>query len=166
MAEKISTQGGSIRVIVKKKTRSLQWKKIYNYEKKNGVEKLQTYKKTGKLIKKIIKKINICYEQMSKYKKIVLLGAPARGVVITNVCQFKDSSLHFAIDDSITKYNKFFPGKKIKVYNWEKLKENDFSNFVLLSWNYKKEILKKIKFYRKKFTLMSPLPLPKITKYS
>ena len=166
LVEKIPTQGGSIRVIVKKKTRSLQWKKIYNYEKKNGVDKLQTYKNTGKLINKIIKKINICYEQISKYKKVVLLGAPARGVVITNVCKFKNSSLHFAIDDSITKYNKFFPGKKIKVYDWKRLNKNDFCNFVLLSWNYEKEILKKIKLYRKKFDLMVPLPSPKIIKYS
>jgi len=165
-AEKISTQGGSIRVIAKKKTKSLQWKKIYNDEKKNGVEELQTYKRTGELIKKIIKSINICYKQISKYKKVVLLGAPARGVVISNVCQFKNNKLHFAIDDSSTKYNKFFPGTKIKVYNWKKLNENDFSNFILLSWNYEKEILKKIKLYRKKFTLMVPLPSPKIINYS
>ena len=49
-AEKIPTQGGSIRVIAKKKSNSVQWKKIYRDEKLKNVHKTLTYKKTGKLI--------------------------------------------------------------------------------------------------------------------
>ena len=86
--------------------------------------------------------------------------------MISNVCKFDNKKIDFAIDDSPTKHNKFFPGKKFKVYNWKKLQNYKNSNFVILSWNYQKEILKKIKNYRKKFNLMVPLPRPKVTKYS
>ena len=165
-AEKIPTQGGSIRVISKKKTNSLQWKKIYRSEQKKNVNKLSTYKKTGKKIRDIILKIENNFKKLSKKNNIIFLGAPARGVVISNVCKFDNKKIDFAIDDSLTKHNKFFPGKKFKVYSWKKLQNYKNSNFVILSWNYQKEILKKIKNYRKKFNLMVPLPNPKITKYS
>ena len=41
----------------------------------------------------------------------MLLGAPARGVVISHVCNIDQKKIDFAIDDSKTKYNIFFPGK-------------------------------------------------------
>lgn len=164
-AKQIQTQGGSIRIIAKKKTKSQQWRKLYSLEIRKKVKNLSTYRKTGDLIKKIINDINISFKKISDKEKVILLGAPARGVVISNVCNFDDKKILFAIDDSATKNNKFFPGKKIKVFDWEKLDKVKCNNFILLSWNYKDEILKKIKLYRKRFNLMTPLPKSKILSY-
>ena len=163
-AERIPTQGGSIRVIAKKKSSSQQWKKIYTNEKSKNVGKISTYKKTGKLIERIIFKINKNFQKLSASEKVVLLGAPARGVVISHVCNIDQKKIDFAIDDSKTKYNTFFPGKKFKVYNWEKLNKSECKNFFILSWNYKKDLLKKLKKYKKNFNLMVPFPQPKISK--
>lgn len=165
-AERIPTQGGSIRVVAKKKSNSLQWKKIYRNEKSKNVEKISTYKKTGKLIERIIFKINKNFQKLSANEKVVLLGAPARGVVISHVCKIDQKKIDFAIDDSKTKYNTFFPGKKFKVYNWEKLNKSKCKNFLILSWNYKKDLLKKLKKYKKNFNLMVPFPQSKISKLS
>ena len=163
-AERIPTQGGSIRVIAKKKSNSQQWKKIYRNEKSKNVGKISTYKKAGKLIERIIFKINKNFQKLSASEKVVLLGAPARGVVISHVCNIDQKKIDFAIDDSKTKYNTFFPGKKFKVYNWEKLNKSKCKNFFILSWNYKKDLLKKLKKYKKNFNLMVPFPQPKISK--
>ena len=97
--------------------------------------------------------------------KAVLLGAPARGVVISHVCNIDNRKIEFAIDDSETKHNTFFPGKKIKVYNWDKLKKSKCGNFLALSWNYKDDLLKKLKKYRNKFNFMTPFPKSKISKF-
>ncbi len=163
-AEKIPTQGGSIRVVSKKNTKSSQWKKIYKNEIRKNVDKLSTYKKAGENIKKTILNIKNTFKRISKNNHVILLGAPARGVVISHVCGF--DKIKFAIDDSLTKHNKYFPGMRVKVYNWKKLKKTEDINFVLLSWNYQNEILKKIKIYKKKFNLLVPLPSPKILKFN
>ena len=165
LAEKIPTQGGSIRVIAKKKSNSLQWKKIYRDEKLKKVHKISTYKKTGKLIKKIISNINKDFKKLSADKKVILLGAPARGVVIAHVCNINEKKIEFAIDDSKTKHNTFFPGKKIKVHDWNRLKKSICENFLVLSWNYKDDLLKKLKKYKKKFNFMTPFPNTKIIKF-
>ncbi len=165
LAEKIPTQGGSIRVIAKKKSNSLQWKKIYRDEKLKKVHKTSTYKKTGKLIKKIISNINKDFKKLSADKKVILLGAPARGVVIAHVCNINEKKIEFAIDDSKTKHNTFFPGKKIKVYDWNRLKKSSCENFLVLSWNYKDDLLKKLKKYKKKFNFMTPFPNSRIIKF-
>lgn len=164
-AEKIPTQGGSIRVIAKKKSNSNQWKKIYKDEKMKNVNNVNTYKKTGKLIKKIISKINNDFDKLSTDSKVILLGAPARGVVISHVCKINHNKIEFAIDDSKTKHNTFFPGKKFKVYNWDKLKKTKCKNFLVLSWNYKNDLIKKLKKFRNKFNLMTPFPHSKIIKF-
>tara|TARA_A100001011_G_C14314645_1_gene847331 strand:+ start:3552 stop:4754 length:1203 start_codon:yes stop_codon:yes gene_type:complete len=165
VAERIPTQGGSIRLIAKKKTKSSQWRRIYRDERLKKVDKISTYKKTGKLIEKIIFNINKDFKKLTSKNKAVLLGAPARGVVISHVCNIDNRKIEFAIDDSETKHNTFFPGKKIKVYNWDKLKKSKCGNFLALSWNYKDDLLKKLKKYRNKFNFMTPFPKSKISKF-
>ena len=105
------------------------------------IHKISTYKKTGKLIKKIISNINKDFKKLSADKKVILLGAPARGVVIAHVCNINEKKIEFAIDDSKTKHNTFFPGKKIKVHDWNRLKKSICENFLVLSWNYKDDLL-------------------------
>lgn len=164
-AGKINTQGGSIRVIGKKKTNSKQWKKLLAFEKKNNVTNLSTYRKAGKLIRQTVNKINKLFSILSKKEKVILLGAPARGVVISHVCNLDQLKIDFAIDDSKTKFKRYFPGFKFKVFNWKKLKESSNTNFFLLSWNYKRDMVKNIKKEKRKFNLLEPFPEPKITKY-
>jgi 2-polyprenyl-3-methyl-5-hydroxy-6-metoxy-1,4-benzoquinol methylase len=166
-AKKIETQGGSLRIIAKKNYKSDQWKELFSREIRQGVNQLKTYKKVSKSINFLIKKIRNKFKFFSKEnKKIIFLGAPARGVVIANIVNFNKKNLLYAIDDSITKLGKFFPGYKVKVISWQELKNYTANfNFILLSWNYKKEILKKVKkFFKKRTKIFIPLPYPKIIK--
>jgi len=165
-AKQIPVQGGSLRVIAKKKSSSNQWKKIYKLELNKKVSKLNTYRKTGKLIKKISNSIKAKFNILTKGKtKAILLGAPARGVVINHVCGFDENKIIYAIDDSKTKHSKYFAGCAFKVFSWDKLKNTKYNNFVLLSWNYKTEIVKKLKKYRNSFKLLIPFPRPKLQKF-
>lgn len=158
--QKINTQGGSIRAIIKRKSSSRQPINFIRKEIEKGVNKISTYKKTGLFIEKSIKNIEHKINLISD-KKLVLLGAPARGVVIMNVCKLNKNNILFAIDDSTTKHNKFFPGYKFKVFNWDKIYQNDV-NFILLSWNYEKDMLTKLKKNLRTQTskIFIPLPMP------
>ena len=75
-----------------------------------------------------------------------------------NVNKFID---HY-IDDSTTKLNKYFPGTKVKVIDWRNENILKCKYFILLSWNYEKEILKKILKYKKNFYLIKIFPKFKV----
>lgn len=101
-----------------------------------------------------------------KNEKIIGLGAPARGVVITNVLQIT-KLIDFYIDDSPTKLNKYFPGTNSKVINWKNKNIINCKYFILLSWNYEKEIIKKIIRYKKNnFYLIKIFPNFKIVHFT
>ena len=70
--------------------------------------------------------------------------------MITNVLNINKFIDHY-IDDSVTKLNKYFPGTNAKVINWSNENILKCKYFVLLSWNYEKEIIKKILKYKKKY---------------
>ena len=62
------------------------------------------------------------------------------------------------------RYNKFMPGVKIPIYNEKYLKDNINSiNYVLIiAWNYKFSIMKKLKKMKKNIKFIIPFPFPEI----
>ena len=126
-AKLINTQGGSIRVIAKKQEQDKIKKTIglLLKEKKRGLNKYYFYKKfSEKLYNKIGKIKSSIHLLISKTKKCLLVGAPARGVIFANVCNLKSySKLLNCVDDTKVKNGKFFPGLNIKVNNWDYIKK-------------------------------------------
>ena len=87
------------------------------------------------------------------------LGAPARGVVVLNYCGIDTKLIDFAIDDTKLKQGKLVPGVHIPVYDWSALESiDDIEVFLLVSWNYKHEILNKLKKYQSTGTLIEYFP--------
>ena len=74
--------------------------------------------------------------------KLVGYGAAAKGMTVLNSIE---ENLDFIVDDSPLKQNKLTPTKKIPIYATSSLSEieTDFA-LVLLAWNFKDEILKKV----------------------
>ena len=98
--------------------------------------------------------INVIKEK----KKILIVGAPARGVVILNVCGIKMPSDAVVIDDTPEKQGKYMPGIHLPVSKWEEVNLSHFDVALMLSWNYAESLLirlKKNSFYGEVFV---PLP--------
>ena len=91
-------------------------------------------------------------------QKLIGLGAPARGVVILNYCKFGPETLEYVIDDTVLKQGKLIPGMHVPVKGWEALDVNPGASFLLLSWNYEREILSKLKSHIRKGTVLIPFP--------
>jgi 2-polyprenyl-3-methyl-5-hydroxy-6-metoxy-1,4-benzoquinol methylase len=169
--ELLKTQGGSFRVYAAHTTYNYKISNYTNNLIKNelsiGINNKIYY---NKLNKSLGKRINLLkFEINRKIKKIkikrykiIALGAPARGVVITSVLNITNLIDHY-IDDSQTKHNKYFPGTNIKVINWRNKNILKCKHFILLSWNYEQEIIKKILMYKKEdFYLIKVFPYFKI----
>lgn len=153
----LQTQGGSIRVFITHINNdykiSSNTKVLFKKELNLGLNKKIYYEKLKNVLYKKIKNLKFKIDKTIskiklKNKKIIALGAPARGVVITNVLDLTKFIDHY-IDDSTTKLDTFFPGTNVKVINWKNQNISDCQYFILLSWNYEKEIIKKLLKYKK-----------------
>ena len=83
-------------------------------------------------------------------KKIVGYGAPAKSTTILNYCDINFKIVDKIYDNSITKINKYTPGKSLIKIEDAKNFKNELSEFcILFAWNHRNEIINKEKQYSK-----------------
>ena len=160
----VEAQGGSIRVYVGHKNQKINKKKINNQvkkEEKMGLFDEQLFKKFYVRImnqKKEMTKI-IGRDIIKKNKILVGYGAPAKVTTFSHVFNLDAQSIKFIVDDNPLKYNKYTPGKNIKIISFEELKKIDFNYIIILAWNFAPSIIKKLRqSIKKPFKIIVPFP--------
>ena len=155
---------GSLRVIAGKDNNlNIEENKILRNERKKGLSKIIFYKNFSKKLNRNIYKIKkeIKKLTLNTRKKCLLVGAPARGVIFSNVCNLKIySNILDCVDDTKAKAGKYFPGLNIKVNHWDSInkKISNYDTAILLSWNYKKTMIEKLKKSKFKGKLLIVFP--------
>lgn len=127
--------------------KKLEFKEVQNFAAKSIVIRMELDNAIEKLI------------QMGF--KMVGYGAAAKGMTVLNSI---DHSLDMILDDSPLKQGKYTPTKSIPIYPISKLNEID-SEFVLvlLAWNFRDEILRKIsRQVNKPFKVLEYFPEVKV----
>ena len=66
-------------------------------------------------------------------------------MVLLNTTNIKNINKIYPVDDTKNKKKNFFPGTNAKVLDWNTKKIIKLNQAVLLSWNYKKTMIKKLK---------------------
>lgn len=165
----LNTHGGSIRYYIKRKTNkrfkiSGKVKNQINKELKFGLGKFSTYNKFSINVKKSKSKlIKLLMYLKSENKKIIGYGATAKAVTVLNYCNIDNSIIDFFTDTTPDKINKYMPGKKIKIYKYNKNILNNVDFAFLGAWNFKNEIMKKEKrFLNRGGKFITHIPTPKI----
>lgn len=165
----LSTHGGSLRYFIKrKKNINIQINKSVKKQIKNeikfGLNKLSSYKNFAKsAIKSKKKLINILSKIKLSEKKIIGYGATAKATTILNFCNLDHNFFEYFLDTTPDKSNKFMPGKKIKIFKYNKNLLNNIDYIFLGAWNFKKEIFKKEKkFLKKGGKFVTHVPSPRI----
>tara|TARA_A100001015_G_scaffold223682_1_gene252001 strand:- start:1565 stop:2794 length:1230 start_codon:yes stop_codon:yes gene_type:complete len=146
-SERISTHGGSMRYYLKKtnsKKISENLKKIFEYENTIKITELATIKNFFKKCKNSKKRIIQIIKSISN-KKIPIYGygATSKSTTIIHFCNINFKMIRGIFDNSPTKINKFLPGKKIKIINYNEFKKIKPKYCFLFAWNHYKEIFKK-----------------------
>lgn len=151
-AEEIDTQGGSLRILCRKNTSQvcgadIKTNKLYIDEIKQPVQDLSYFNSARNLIRKTIGSANTVLNNFAdKNEPVLLVGAPARGVVFVNSTNLRHYTNLIIVDDSSSKHGSYFPGLANRVHNWEYLNSAQLpSKAVLLSWNYRRTMTKKLK---------------------
>jgi len=166
--EKLKTHGGSNRVFFKKKTNkkfkiSNIFLKYLIDEKKNGIDKISTYKKFSKNVKRSKKELLKIFEKIKKNKEIIIgYGATYKSSTVLNYCGLKSNFIDYFLDTTPTKFGKFTPGSRIPIYKYKGIPRN-VKYAYLGAWNFKDEIFKKEReFLKRGGKFITHVPRPRI----
>lgn len=115
------------------------------------------------LLDNFVDQVHIIQGQLNNYlgqqkeygKKVVGFGAAAKGTVLLNYC---DIHLDYVVDGTSYKQGKFVPGVGTPIYPEEHLLEDPPDIVLILAWNFKDEIMEKLKGRGYAFVI----PIPKV----
>jgi SAM-dependent methyltransferase len=165
----LKTHGGSLRYYIKRKKNNIykiknSVQKQINKEVSFGLSKFSTYKRFAlKTNRSKIELIKLLYKIKNSGNSIIGYGATAKVTTVLNYCNINNNLIDFFLDTTPDKFNKFIPGKKIKIYEYNKNYLNKINYILLGAWNFKKEIFKKEKkFIKGGGKFISHVPYPKI----
>ena len=167
-AEKISTHGGSMRYYICKKEGKFKTTKRFRHllskEKKQGLDKISTYKKFSDRVKKSKKDlVNILKNLKKKRKKIISYGATYKSTTVFNYCNIGKNYLDYVTDTTPNKQGKFTPGKHVPIISPGDGFNDNVDYAFLGAWNFKKEIVsKEKKFIKRGGRFITHVPTPKI----
>lgn len=144
--EEVITHGGSLRIFAKHKedntkTISDNIAKMLEKEIKFGLNDLaiyQTYQQKAEKVKNDFTQFLI--QAKNDGKKVAGYGAAAKGNTLLNFAGTKKDLLHFIVDASPHKQNKFLPGVHIPVFDEQKIKTEKPDYIIILPWNLTEEI--------------------------
>ena len=153
--EKITNHGGSLRYYISKEKGNYKstsrLKKILNDEKKQGLNNFNTFKNFAKRVHKSKQTLIALLKNLKqKNKKIISYGATYKSTTVFNYCKIGTNFFHYVTDTTKNKQGKFTPGMHIPILPPE-IGFNESVDIAFLgAWNFKKEIMKKEKEFRKR----------------
>ena len=163
-AEKISTHGGSLRVYVCLKNSfkvSTNVSIILEEEEKAGLYSKETFFDFALRVKENkTKLLALLSDLKNKGKKIVGIGAPAKGNTLLNYCEIGTDFLDYLAEKQNLKIGKFSPGMHLKVVEESAVFADQPDYALLLAWNLKDIIVPKLKEkgFKGKFIVSNPEP--------
>ena len=102
--------------------------------------------------------IDYITKEKLKGKRIVAFGAAAKGMVLLNYCKFNDLLIEYIADGTSYKQGKYAPGVNIPILAESELLKRPPDIVLILAWNFKEEIMEKLKGRGYMFVI----PIPKV----
>ena len=138
--EEVETHGGSLRVYTTKKRNKRLHKSVNEYiqlEKKNKLDKIETYYNFAKNVEEIKQKsLSNINKILSDGKSIIGYGAPAKATTVLNYFGISDDHFQFTIDDNTLKQNKFIPGTGVEIKGINDIDTSKYDYVIVLAWNF------------------------------
>lgn len=118
--------------------------------------------KFGSKAIKLKNELNILLKKIKSFNKVIYsYGATAKGNTLLNFCNIDNYLIPYCVDSTPIKHGKYLPGSKIKIVPEEFLESNPPDYFLLTAWNYKDEIIRKVRS-NNNFTSSFIVPFPNL----
>lgn len=166
--ERISPQGGSIRVIVQKKggihDRDESVSNLITLEESVGLDKPETLINFQKQIDIVRDEFQYLIKKIKKDgKSIAAFGAPTKATTLSYHFKIETNQIDFIVDDNPLKQGLFSPGKHFPVYDASKIYSDKPDYLLILAWNFADSIMEKHKnFLKSGGSFILPMPKPVI----
>ncbi len=163
--------GGNIRVHVTKgkgKSVNPNVKKLLNVERVFGLDKLKTYEKFARRVRKArLEFMDFLIRTKRAGKHIVGNSCPGRCSTLLNYYGVDQQLIPYLAEQPTSlKLGMYLPGKHISVVNNQRLIDEQPDYVVLMAWHYAKPIMEQLKTRGLKSDFVLPLPDFKIVKNS
>lgn len=159
--EKQDIHGGSVRVHIG-----------YGKQQESVVRYIESEKKY-KLIDQYISFANFSYNTINEFRnniaelnkskyRVAAFAASAKGNTLLNCASITNVNIEYVVDETPEKRYKYSPGTHIPIFPMEALQRNPPDYLVILSWNFKDDIISKVRKagYTGKFII--PIPTFKV----
>ena len=151
--KELPVHGGSLRIYAAHSESSRQADetvpKLLDDETRFGLGNIETFSGFQEKVDALCYEfLNFLTTQKKAGKKIAGYGAAAKGNTLLNYCGVKPYLMEFVADITPAKQGKFLPGSHIPVYGEEKLSEQKPDYIVILPWNWKGSIAKRLEYTR------------------
>jgi len=161
--ERTPIHGGSLRIFVRHENEPGQSvRAMLEDELAWGVNQLGFYTRFSNKVAKLRSDLcNLILGLKSQGAAIAVYGASAKGSTLLNYFGLDSNSLDYVVDRSSVKQGYYTPGTHLQIYPPEKLMEARPDYVLLLTWNFKDEILSQQSAYRQlggKFII----PIPEV----
>ena len=148
--ESLSTHGGSLRIygckINSERTVSKSVFDTLDAEKDYKIFDTVTFEQLQRNLMQIkLDLISFLIEAKKDNKKVVAYGAAAKGNTLLNFCGINSDLLSVVFDGALSKQGMLMPGSHIPIKSPSSLRDYDPDYVLILPWNIKDEIIKKVK---------------------
>jgi SAM-dependent methyltransferase len=166
--ERISPQGGSIRVIVQKasgcRLPSSTVSELVALEESVGLDQITRLEKFSRSVEVAKSELTrLLADLKSQGKTIAGYGAPTKATTLLTHFQLGDGALDFIVDDNPLKAGLFSPLHHIPVVPAEEIYHRRPDCLLILAWNFAESIMEKHARYREGGgTFIIPMPVPRV----
>ena len=166
--ERVSPQGGSIRVFSQKKNgpyhKDSSVQDLIDLEVKIGLDSSETLKEFERSINIVKDEFKTIISNIkSDGKKIAAFGAATKATTLMYHFELNKNEIEFIVDDNPLKQNVFSPGKHIPVVNSETIYKEMPDYIVILAWNFAESIMSQhVQYLENGGAFILPMPIPKI----
>lgn len=161
--DKFSIHGGTMRYTLAKEESShipTKWVDEALYlEVKKGYDKLETYQDWSSQVDKVATDFaNNLIDLKKKGYSIAAFAASAKGNTLLNYAGINTDIIDFIADETPEKIGKFSPGTGIPIVNKYEIEKQKPDYIVILSWNFRIELIEKIRKHGYKGKFIIPIP--------
>jgi SAM-dependent methyltransferase len=166
--DRISPQGGSIRVMVQKQGGAIERDSsvdtLIALEHELGLDRAETLHKFDRKITQVREKLQKLLASLKEDGKTIAgFGAPTKATTLMAHFGLDETLLDFIVDDNPLKQGLFTPTTHISVLSADELYERKPDYLLILAWNFAEPIMKMHQKYRDEVgQFILPMPDPEI----
>ena len=130
-------------------------------EKEAKLDQIESYLGFGSRVEIVKTSLQAFLKQAhDEAKSVVAFGAAAKGNTLLNYCGVGASQIEYVVDETPAKIGKYMPGSHLPIVTMDRICESHPDYIIILPWNHKTEIIKKLSFVRD-WGAHFVIPLPK-----